>query len=187
MSQVTRPHQLLRAHHALKRRQPNPRVSASTRLAAPAGGMHAVASSGLPAPSSAGPHRNAAGHCFERERVRRVGGDFAGPHPRYDLVLADRTERRVRAQRHQRGQRQQLKLRPQGCGQQVLGPAYGLPRCFRRPNEPVRAVPPEHVSGGLGVGAPARDLQHQAGEVASAKSREPFHDFATADRRCDPR
>ncbi len=93
----------------------------------------------------------------------------------------------MRAKRHERRQRQYLELRWQVRGQQVLGPAKALPRRVGGVDEPVCAVPPKYVGGGLGARATARDLQHQAGEVAAAEPREPIHDLATANRRCNPR
>ncbi len=128
VGQVTRAHQLLRAHHALKRRQPDPRAGLSMRRIAPAWTARLVPTLGpLRADRTGSAYGDATRRRFERQRVSRVRSDLAGTQSRDDLVLANRPEGRVRAQRHQRGQRQQLELRWQVRCQQVLGPAQALP------------------------------------------------------------
>ena len=86
---------------------------------------------------------------LQRQRVRGIGRHLAGADRCHDLVLADGSERGVRAERDQRGERHDLGVRGKAAEQDVLGPPGGPPRRPARPDEPVMPVAAQHGRRGF--------------------------------------
>jgi hypothetical protein len=107
----------------------------------------------------------AAGGCFQCQPVGRVGSHFCAADGSDDVALVDGGDSRVRAQRQYRGEDQGLEASQQRRQHDVLGPAQRGELDTGGRDEPVGAVPPQHLRPAEPGGPAPGDFQQQRGQV----------------------
>ena len=109
---------------------------------------------------------------FERERVGRIGGHFTVPRSRDDLVLIDRRDRAVGAERHQRGKGDDFERIGAPGDQRVFDPAQRRKRSYRCSHEPVGRIALQQFVRKYARRATPRYVEQQRRQVGAGQVRE---------------
>src|SRR5262245_34391795 len=104
----------------------------------------------------------------QRERVRRIRGDFVVAYSRDDFVLCNGCECAMCAERYERGERHDVDA-IRGGEQRVLDIAQCKKRNGRRCDETVRGVTLAQLRRLYTRGAPLHHLEHQRREVRAGQ------------------